>query len=128
VAFSPSGVLLASSSYDQTVQLWDIATGDLQEILNRDRTVDKLEFSEDGSYLITNIGALDVQPGRETQASTSAYERLRIFIEEGKWINLNGENVLWLPPDFRPCCSAIHENLLALGHKSGRVSFIRFHV
>jgi hypothetical protein len=105
-----------------------MATGDLQEIFNRDRTVNKLEFSQDGSYLITNIGALDVQSGRETQALPSTCESLTIFIEEGQWINLNGENVLWLPPDFRPSCFTIHENSLALGHKSGRVSFIRFHI
>jgi hypothetical protein len=31
---------------------------------------------------------------------------------------------LWLPSEYRPICFAIKDGVLALGHASGRVSFI----
>jgi WD40 repeat protein len=130
VAFSPDGRLLASGLVDNTVWLWNPATGGLKQTL-KDHSLSaqgliKLEFSQEGSYLITNLGTLDVQSGREHHASNSTHRNLPIFIEQRQWINLNGKNVLWLPPDFRPTCSAINGDSLALGHASGRISFYGF--
>jgi hypothetical protein len=49
-----------------------------------------------------------------------------ISIEHGQWIALNGQRVLWLPIESRPSRFKINGNVLALGHASGRVSFIGF--
>lgn len=128
VAFSPDGQLLASSSNDQCVCLWDTATGELQRTLKLIGIVTELEYSQDGSYLITNLGTLDVQFRHEDHASYPIHRSPRIFLEREQWISLNGQHVLWLPPDCRPSCSAINEDLLVLGLPSGRVSFLRFRV
>ncbi|KAJ5453440.1 uncharacterized protein N7458_004396 [Penicillium daleae] len=110
MAFSPDGRLLASCFLDQTVWLWDIATGALQKTLKSNGIVTELQFSQDGSYLITNLGTLDVQSGHENHASNSTNRNPAIFIQQGQWINLNGKNALWLPPEFQPSCSATSGN------------------
>jgi hypothetical protein len=53
---------------------------------------------------------------------------LNISIEHRQWIKLNGEKVLWLPTEVRPMCSATKRGALALGHKSGRIPFLKFRV
>ncbi|CAG7964535.1 unnamed protein product [Penicillium salamii] len=108
------------------MRLWDPVTGDLQQTLRTHAIVYDLRFSRDVSYIINNLGTLDVQPGYENDVPHSTNTRLSIFIEQQQWIKLDCQNVLWLPPHFRPSCSAVNRNLLALGHASGRVTFLRF--
>lgn len=126
IAFSSDSRLLASGAEDNTVRIWDPVTGHLQQTLKTHATVHELEFSQDGSYLITDLGILQTQSQLGSDVSASTYGHGKIFIEEGIWINLEGKDVLWLPPYFRPVCSATHEDFIALGHGSGRVSFLRF--
>ncbi|KAJ6070722.1 hypothetical protein N7467_012041 [Penicillium canescens] len=52
VAFSPDGRLLASGSHDNTVRLWDSATGALQQTLEgHANSVNSVAFSPDGRLL-----------------------------------------------------------------------------
>ncbi|KAL2859888.1 uncharacterized protein BJX67DRAFT_368555 [Aspergillus lucknowensis] len=51
-----------------------------------------------------------------------------ISLNRRDWIALNGEQVLWLPPDARPSCSAIKANKVALGLTSGQIIFIGFRI
>src|SRR5262249_52333547 len=59
VAFSPDGKLLASGGWDDTVRLWDVATGNqLRKIDAHKAMVGRVIFSPDGKVLASR-GALD---------------------------------------------------------------------
>jgi WD40 repeat protein len=53
VTFSPDGHLLASSSYDHTVRVWDVETGALQRRLEGFNRVTAVTFSHDNRRLAT---------------------------------------------------------------------------
>jgi hypothetical protein len=50
-----------------------------------------------------------------------------IFVE-GEWVTHNGRRVLWLPPEYRPTCTAAWGNMLIMGHSSGRHTTLWFNV
>lgn len=39
----------------------------------------------------------------------------------GEWITYNSENLLWLPPEYRPSCSAVSGGMIGIGAGSGEV-------
>ena len=57
VAFSPHGTLLASAGYDETVQLWEVATGaKMRTLTGYVGDVTDVAFSPDGT-LLASAGA-----------------------------------------------------------------------
>ena len=86
VAFSPDGTKLVSGSFDLTVMLWDVATGENVAVLGgHDQPVRSVTFSTDGTLLAsgTNLavnlwdpvtkGRLAVLQGESRGANTLAF-------------------------------------------------------
>ncbi|KAJ5378100.1 uncharacterized protein N7496_005509 [Penicillium cataractarum] len=124
VAFSPNGEIIASAFNGDMLGLWDVATGILQKSLQVNGRVTDLEFSADGSYLCTNLGYVEIGLSPES-LPLSRRPMTNIFLAEDRWLNSHSGKALWLPPESRPSCSAVKDNILALGHASGQVSIFK---
>jgi WD40 repeat protein len=54
VAFSPNGKYVVSGSYDKTVRVWDVATGNEVTRMTHDGPVGSAAFSPDGKYVVSS--------------------------------------------------------------------------
>ncbi|MCJ1471540.1 hypothetical protein MMC13_000180 [Lambiella insularis] len=128
-AFSPSGDQFAASSYDGSIYICNLASDSIsvEETLNTSSTTRKLSFCTSEPYLETERGLIKIKGGMASNsASSRTTRRNAIFLKANHWITRDGENLLWLPPEYRDTCTSYRNNVLAVGHVSGLVSFFEF--
>ncbi|KAK3305099.1 WD40-repeat-containing domain protein, partial [Chaetomium strumarium] len=135
VAWSPDVSRLASASGDETVKIWDPATGQCVSTLEgHSGQVDSLQFHEYNPDLVhTELGIFDLKTVGICTAfdptSTDRSSPVAIgygLSSNGTWITYKGENLLWLPPEYRPSSSAISGTAVSIGCSLGRILFFIF--
>ncbi|KAL3251159.1 hypothetical protein ABHI18_010792 [Aspergillus niger] len=127
VAFSGDGQLLASGSHDNTIKLWDATTGALKHDISTDDVATDIHFSEQLPLLITNIGSFDIRNCYES-FSTPSEKVAEVSLGADRWVTIQGQRELWLPPNYHPSSSTVKNSTIAVGSTSGRVAIIAFSV
>ena len=129
VALSQDGKLAASASWDHTIRLWDLATGASLGKLETGPRIRQLSFSSDSQYLDTDRGQLGISSFLPslTPPPSESVKGSEIFVDLA-WVVQKMIKVLWLPSDYRARCAAVQNNVLVMGHASGRVSILEMDI
>jgi WD40 repeat protein len=133
VAFSHDSARLASASGDKTVKIWDASNGACLQILQLGKSVYDVSFDSTSSFLHTEIGTIALQSAEGpsmmdvTELERSLYVGIGLS-PDSIWIKHNGENMLWIPSEYRPSCSSISETVIGVGNGSGRVWLCRINI
>jgi WD40 repeat protein len=118
ITFSPDGTMLASRCVSGIVQLWDTATGNACKALEGHTDwISAIALSLDRAMLTTDRGSVHVN---SRDVTTHSFLASQVGIEN-EWIVCNGNNVLWLPPEYRSHVSAVYATKVAIGSPSGQV-------
>ena len=127
VVFSHDGKHVASASYDNTVKIWDATDGRCLQTLDIGGLPINISFDRSGSFLRTDTGtfAITTQSVPISRQGVATPDRLPRhgfgLSNDEKWIIQDSENLLWLPPDYRPSASSISVSAIVIGCPSGRV-------
>ena len=127
VAFSRDSTRLASGSYDNTVKIWDASSGKCLRTLQIGKALLDISFNATGSCLHTEIGSIAISASSPLHAISNTTEPQGPLYQgaglssDGAWITYNSENVVWLPSEYRPSCSAVSAETVGMGVGSGKV-------
>jgi WD40 repeat protein len=118
VAFSHDSTRLASASYDNTVKIWDASSGAcLQTLEGHSGRVSSTDLVSILASLHPNKTVTQLQQPVSHEVAISPNHT---------WISNNPQDVLWLPTEYRPFCSAMSGRCVGIGTGSGKVWFCRF--
>ncbi|KAH8800439.1 WD40-repeat-containing domain protein [Xylogone sp. PMI_703] len=128
VVFTHDSTRLASTSY-KTVKIWDASSSACLQTYLIGQTLSQISFDITGSYLRTEAGIIAINLSSNATESVMDYRFPGWGLSsDNTWITYNSKNVVWLPSEYRPSCSAVLNmsnpavsNLIGFGVGSGKV-------
>ena len=125
IKFSPNSELLAGGLPDM-VRVWDVVTGEERQNHQTTHVVRQLEFSADGSSILTDNGNFDLGLSNAVSQDLTPSPPASLELHK-EWLRYHGQDVLWLPHEYRGSISVAYGDTLVIGQTSdpGAVSFFR---
>jgi len=141
VSFSPDGKRVASGSYDDTIHIWDVETGDMVPGPFRGHTnsVYSVSFSPDGKRVVSGssdktIRIWDVEMGDMVSDRFRSHDRRvkspfpfhdNSHMQDGWILGANSESLFWVPPIHRRALWR-PSNVCVIGSNSTKLDLSRF--
>src|SRR5947207_275226 len=107
------------------IKIWDASSGTCLKTLDAGQRVENIALGTTSSYLLTDLGTISWDIPLATTALEEPQHGYGLNADQ-VWITWNGQNVLWLPLEYQPLCSAIASNTIVIGCSPGRVLIINF--
>lgn len=143
IAFSPDGEKLAyisrCASGGHHVKLWDAAYG-LSQSIEIYRDVSSVKFSPDGQKLASlsydgTVRIWNAESGLPLQTIADDYNWVRssaistanqpgVLSITGRWVTVNQERIIWLPPNRQASKFVTHGTKIAIGSTTGVVTIL----
>ncbi|KAL4862351.1 hypothetical protein BDV12DRAFT_203139 [Aspergillus spectabilis] len=125
VDFLSDGQTLVSGSDDKTIKTWDIKTGTELQTLKGHQSASVSQLAANMGYTGSRFSSI---PQLHDNCDSTSHLSNSPVSSSDDWLALAGENVLWLPPEYRRfSCFAFKDATIAMGYYDGRVSIIGFH-
>jgi WD40 repeat protein len=127
VAFSHNSTQLASTSDDSSVKVWDARSGDCLSTINVGNILHRISFESNNKYLHTDVSIVNfhaqstITPALTSIETQAAQYQSVALGDAGTWITYNSNNLLRVPSEYRPSCSVVAGNVIALGVGNGGV-------
>lgn len=108
VAFSPDGRRLASASWDKTIRIWDVQTGELlQTLTGHTDWIAAVKFSPDGRRIVstssirkdTTVRIWDASTGRLLRTLDQEPGEALEFTADGRTLAVAGSSIRLLDPE-----------------------------
>jgi WD40 repeat protein len=129
LAFSDRSRKLILASGTSRFETWDQQTDSTGRTFWDPRTVSRViregwfRGSQTASrfrHLQTeSMGYMDHRSSHET-TNEPQFDGVALS-SSGEWITYNSKNLIWLPPEYRPSCSAVSAGMVGIGVGSGEV-------
>jgi hypothetical protein len=109
------------------VKIWDASSGACLQTLSIGTVLKNISFNITGSCLHTDIGIVAIDTPSASSIMPDKMEHQHPRHEgvglgpNGDWITRNSENIIWLPSEYRPSCSAVSGRTIGIGVGSGKV-------
>ena len=139
VAYASDDCRLASTASDRTVRVWDTSTHACLQVFDIGVSLESIVFGVGDRYLRAATGRIDLGDHRHTATAVAdagdqeapglpKWQHDFAISEDRCWITDKGENLLWLPREYRPLSIAVNDtnDRICIGCRSGRVVFFDF--
>jgi hypothetical protein len=123
---------LTEGSNHNTVKIRDASSGECLQTFGIGKVLFSISFDTTGSCLHTEIGTIAVDASSASNMTPSVMDPQNpryqggALSSDGAWITYNSENVVWLPSEYRPSCSAVSRKTIGIGGGSGKVWICHF--